>query len=341
MLRDGDALTNVELVAAASARHTVTRTYLVPAAGGRVDRLVSDFTGCGRRQARSWLSLGLVRVDGHKVRQGELLHAGQRVEIGSAPTDEAAPRATNEASPATADAMRVIFESDALLAVFKPAAVHTHRGRSAPTAADFVETILGSQAHVGERAEEAGIVHRLDRDTSGVLLVARHRDSYLRLRDAFASGESLKFYLALVDRRLRTSRTIDAALARGAHRMIVARPHERAWNAQTFVQPLDGGTDWTLVLASMRSGVSHQIRAHLALIGHPLLGDSVYGSSPAPAGTREGHLLHAARIVIRRERIDLSVAAPPDFVRAYAALQRGGHVARAADASAPDAQDNA
>ncbi len=285
----------------------------------RVDRLLADATGCGRRRARSWLSLGFVRVDGWRVQAAELVRIGQRIDVTL--EDEIEAVAPGELSPTAPEPMRVLLESPTLLAVFKPAAVHSHQGRNKPTAADFVESIIGSQAQIGERPEEAGIAHRLDRDTSGVLLVARNRQSYLMLREAFATGQSRKFYLALVDGRLSEQCTIEQPLTRRARHMVAAGPYDFALAARTFVEPLDGAQDWTLVLASMRTGVTHQIRAHLAMIGHALLGDSLYGGRPAPSGTRSGQLLHAARITIPG-LIDVSAAAPADFVGAYAALRR-------------------
>lgn len=259
-----------------------------------------------------------MRVAGRRVRAGDLVQAGQRIDV----VLEEEPAAGALGAAAATPAMRVIIDGPDLLALFKPAGVHTHRGRSTPTAADFVEGLVGSQALVGSREEEAGIAHRLDRDTSGVLLVARTRQTYLAVREAFATGQSLKFYLGLVGGRLRGPRTIDQALARRTGRMAAAGRNDQALEARTVVEPLDAGTDWTLVLASMRTGVTHQIRAHLGSIGHALLGDSLYGNRAAPSGTRNGHLLHAARVTLPG-RIDVCAAAPADFVGAYAALKRG------------------
>ncbi|MBI5503871.1 MAG: RluA family pseudouridine synthase [Deltaproteobacteria bacterium] len=293
----------------------------------RVDRALAELSGCGRRRARLWLDQGLVRVEGHRVRAGDLVRAGQRIDVaGATPAPATAP--VTGAAATAAEPMRVLLETPTLLAIFKPAGVHSHRGRSGPTAADFVESVLGSQAAVGERDQEAGIVHRLDCDTSGVLVVAKTRRGYFALREAFATGQSLKFYLALVDGRLRERFTIDRPLARRARAVVAAGTHDHALAAQTFVEPLDGGADWTLVLASMRTGVTHQIRAHLALAGHPLLGDRLYGHRAAPSGTRAGQLLHAARLRLSGW-VDVSVPAPADFTGAYAALRGRAERSRA------------
>lgn|GEM_PF-224924 len=303
----------------------MTLSFVTPSAGVRVDRLLAETTGCGRRRARQLLAGGSVRIDGHRVRAGELVRAGQRVEVvaheNPQPASTPAKSAAGEHSAALPEALRVLAESATLMAIFKPAGVHSHRGLNEPTAADFVESTVGCQAEVGLQPHEAGIVHRLDRDTSGILLVARTRPVYLALRKAFSAGDSLKFYLALVDGKIEERSIVDRPLARRAHRMVAAGPHDNALPARTSVEPLESGSDWTLVQASMRSGVTHQIRAHMALIGHALIGDSLYATRPAPHGTRTGQLLHAARIVVPG-LIDVSAPTPADFVGAYAALRR-------------------
>jgi 23S rRNA pseudouridine1911/1915/1917 synthase len=283
----------------------------------RVDRLICDETGRGRRIVRRWLVEGRVRIDGHVATSG-----GDPVEPGSRIVIETDER-TGE--PERVADLRIVLETDEIVVVAKPAGLHSERGRSAGSVAELLEERYGDLSAVGERAAEAGLVHRLDRDTSGALVAARNRATYRKLRDAFAAGRTTKHYLALANGRLDRPREIAMPLVqRGDHVAAVsARDHDdSAIDARTFVEPLDIGPGWSLVLATMHSGAMHQVRCHLAAIGHPLFGDDLYGGDALDGAAREGQLLHALRIRIDGA-IDVTIAPPEDFVRAYAGLRRG------------------
>jgi len=150
-------------------------------------------------------------------------------------------------------------------------------------------------------------------------LATTESDAYLAARRAFAAGEVLKEYLVLVVGRLVDPQTIDTPLLRTRTRVRPARRGERARSAVTDVVPLEGGPSWTLVAATMRTGVTHQIRAHLALAGYPVVGDSKYG---APQSVARTHQLHARRITLPDGR---SVATSPgvEFLETLARLRRG------------------
>jgi len=159
----------------------------------------------------------------------------------------------------------------------------------------------------------------LDRDTCGVLLATTEADAYDAARKAFSAGEIVKEYLALVVGNWAAPRTIDVPLSRMRTRVRPARRGENARPASTDVVPLEGTSGWTLVAATMRTGVTHQIRAHLALAGHPIIGDSKYG---APRGIAPTHQLHARRITLTDGR---SITASPgiEFLETLARLRRG------------------
>jgi len=188
---------------------------------------------------------------------------------------------------------RTVYRDAALLVVDKPAGllVHPAPASEGPTLAQLV----AGQARGGER-QRAGIVHRLDRDTSGLLVVALQELAYERLRAALARREIRREYLALVAGRLEAgSGTIEAPIGRDPR-----RPTRRAVGgrgvrpARTHFQVLAQLVDTTLLAVTLDSGRTHQIRVHLRSIGHPLVGDPLYGG-PQLAGLRR-QFLHAARL---------------------------------------------
>ncbi len=286
--------------------------FIVPRPGERVDRLVADATGRGRRAVRQWLEAGCVRVDGRIARASDSPPSGSQILV----EDLSAPQ-----DPGPSWTLRIVAHNEHRIVVAKPAGLHCERGKSAGSVAELLEQAYGDLSQVGARAAEAGLVHRIDRDTSGVVIAAREAGEYRRLREAFRSGATLKHYLALAAGRLGGARQIDLALARRGDRMIVAGRHDDALPARTGLELLDGGDDWSLVLASMSTGVTHQVRVHMAAAGHPLLGDSLYGGPSLPGSQRSGHLLHALRVQVAGD-VDVTVGPPEDFLKAYASLSR-------------------
>lgn len=286
--------------------------FVVASTAERLDRLVADATGRGRRVVREWLAAGCVEVDGRIGAGSDVPPAGSTVEVRiPSPPPEPAPPLP----------LRIVHEGAKLLVLAKPAGLHCERGRSAGSLAAMLEERFGDRSTIGDRAAEAGLVHRLDRDTSGAVVAAMDRPTWLRLRRAFASGATRKSYLALAAGRIVAPVRAQTPLARRAARMVAAGRGDDALPAATWFEPLDSGGDWTLVLATMRTGVMHQVRAHLALLGHPIFGDERYGGPLLAGCQRHGQLLHALRVEIDGE-LDVTVAAPADLVGAYARLQR-------------------
>ncbi len=287
--------------------------FVVPPTGERLDRLVADATGRGRRLVREWLQAGRVRVDGRTGRGSDVPPAGSTVVV--------EPPADLPAAPPRL-AIRIVYEDPRLVVVDKPAGLHCEQGRSAGSVAELLEERFGERGSIGDRAAEGGLVHRLDRDTSGAVVAAMDRATWLRLRRAFSAGATRKSYLALASGRLRRIVRVDQPLARRASGVAPADATAgEAMEAETLFEPLESGRDWTLVLATMRTGVTHQVRAHLALIGHPILGDERYGGEPLAGCARQGQLLHALRVEIAGE-IDVTASPPGDFLRALALLRR-------------------
>lgn len=292
--------------------------FLAPAHEGRLDRLVADQTGQGRRAVRRWIEAEQVLVDGRVAKASESVAPGSEIVILGDPAT-ALGGAPSQGQPR----LRIVVDTGRYLILAKPAGLHCERGKAAGSVAELLEDLHADSSAIGDRADEGGLVHRIDRDTSGVLVAARTRESYLLLRQAFADGQAVKQYLALCDGKLSAPRQIDAPLTRRRGGMALAGRHDQALPALTHVEPLDGGANWSLVRATMRTGAMHQIRVHLASSGFPLLGDTQYHGPLLPGCARAGQLLHALRVQIGTE-FDASVGPDEDFLAAYARLRRFG-----------------
>ena len=195
---------------------------------------------------------------------------------------------------------RILWRDEALIAVFKPAAWHCFGGEE--SLADWLLRQFPELAKVGD-VEQPALLHRLDQQTSGLMLAARSDAVYHKMRQAFSAKVLDKEYLSLVCGRLEEDSQVSGKLGgryRRSRRVWVddgSRRLRGLRSAQTWIHPLASGSldgkDLTLALTRMRSGVRHQIRAHLAHLGHPIFGDLLYG---APASGSERFFLHAWRI---------------------------------------------
>lgn len=296
-----------------SGNEPTEKTFSAVRGGLRLDRLLVCHGLCGRRRARRLIGDGRVRVDGRLAPASTRVAAGAVVSVTLA----------SESPPGqpTSAAVRIVWESAELVAIAKPAGMHTHGGASDESVAAWLNSCRPGLATIGAHVVESGLVHRLDRDTSGIVVAAKTPASYRSLRSDFAAKRITKEYLALVDGRVEGPRHIEVELARRRTRVVEARRGDRRLTASTRIEPIFRASAWSLVRVSIRTGVTHQVRAHLALSGHPIIGDEKYGGVPAPTGTRSGQLLHALAINLA-DGLQLAVAAPPDFVRALWLLRR-------------------
>ena len=297
------------------------RTFTVPPGSNpvRVDVfLARHVPGGARRRAQRALQAGAVRVNGRRVRKSRTVAGGDVVEV----ADEICDAVPLQPNPELAIA--VLYVDDDLLALDKPAGLPSHALRSdeTQTAANFLLARYPELVGVGKRALEPGLVHRLDTDTSGVLLVARTPEAYRALRQQFTAHAVMKEYLALVEGDITTSGEVRVPIAHDRHNRRKMRvwlrppgPHVRARAAITSYRPLELLPGATLLQVRIATGVMHQIRVHLASIGHPILGDRIYNRTPG--GSLPRHLLHACRITFRHprtgERVEISSPLPPDF----------------------------
>jgi 23S rRNA pseudouridine1911/1915/1917 synthase len=283
-------------------------------AGQRLDRFLAAPLG-SRAAAARLIEAGRVRVDGRPVRKGHLMAAGERVTVAAPPAAEAEV----EAAPRGPD-FGVAYEDEHLLVVDKPAGmvVHPARGHRSGTLAQA----LAGRAAGGDEPARPGIVHRLDRDTSGLLVVAKSDEVHRALKAELAERRLHREYLALVDGvpPARTG-TIDAPIGRDRRdRVLVSVDTDVPREAITHFEVIRVLAGAALLRVVLDTGRTHQIRVHLAAIGHPVAGDPAYGGSKRLGLSRQ--FLHAARLAfthpVTREALDLESPLPADLARALA-----------------------
>jgi 23S rRNA pseudouridine1911/1915/1917 synthase len=281
------------------------------AAGERLDRFLAAPLG-SRAHAQRLIDAGQVRVDGTPQPKRHRLAGGERVEV-----DEADPRPAPQRGEAP---FAVAYEDEHLLVVDKPAGVVVHpaRGHRSGTLAQALSPIAAG----GEDAARAGIVHRLDRDTSGLLVVARSETAHRALRDALQARAITREYLALVEGRPPArSGTIDAALGRDRRvRTRMSTDTDDPHSAVTHFEIEEALPRTTLLRVRLETGRTHQIRAHLQAIEHPVVGDPEYGTAGRLGLERQ--FLHAARLAfahpVTGAPVDVSSPLPEDLRRALA-----------------------
>ncbi len=279
------------------------------AAGERLDVFLAASAG-SRAAAQRLIDAGLVRVDGELRAKRHVLSGGETISV-----QEAAPAARPEAPPAP---FRIAYEDEHLLVVDKPAGVVVHPGRGREEGT-LVQALAGRVAG-GPEPERPGVVHRLDRDTSGLLVLARGDGAHTALAAALRARRITREYLALVEGRpaARTG-TIDAPLGRDRRvRTRISTDTDEPRAAITHFETERALPDSTLLRVRLETGRTHQIRAHLLAIGHPVVGDGEYGHAGRYGLRRQ--FLHAARLAfdhpVTGEPLDLRSPLPEDLVEA-------------------------
>ncbi len=267
---------------------TLSFTAEVADAGKRLDHYLRDrFPGYSRSRLQSWIKDGRVRVDGAAAKAALLLRGREHIEV--SPAELPPLRATAEDLP-----VEVLYEDAAVVAVNKPAGLVVHAGAGAH-AGTLVNRLVHRFASLSRTGGDLrpGIVHRLDRGTSGVLLVARTDPAHRNLAAQFAGRTVEKTYLALVHGRVRAdSGRITKPIARDpVRRTRMTARLGTGREALTSYRVLERFERFTYLEVRIGTGRTHQIRVHLASIGHPVAGDRLYG---APANARV--FLHAGRI---------------------------------------------
>ena len=289
-------------------------------AGLRLDSALATQPGVSSRaQAQRLIDGGRVAIDGehrakrHVLRPGELVTF--RLEEDTGQGEGEIPR------------FEVAYEDEHLLVVDKPAGlvVHPAAGHRGPTLAGA----LTGRAAGGDDPARPGIVQRLDRDTSGLMVVAKSEQAFAALQAMVAARELDRRYLALVEGRPPSaSGTVDAPLGRDRRRRSLrSTESDRAKPAVTHFSALESLPRTTLLGVRLETGRTHQIRAHLSAIGHPVCGDSAYGGGPG--GSRLGltrQFLHSSRLgfchPLSGENLDCESDPPNELRRALDAARR-------------------
>ncbi|HVC31843.1 MAG TPA: 23S rRNA pseudouridine(1911/1915/1917) synthase RluD [Steroidobacteraceae bacterium] len=303
-------------------------------AGLRLDQaLARELPQYSRARLQGWIETGAVQVDGRQLRGKDKVLGGEQVQI--AARLEADDRVAPEAQP-----LAVVHEDRALFVINKPAGMVVHPGAGNP--GHTLQNALLALDPKLARVPRAGLVHRLDKDTSGLLVVARTPEAHARLVAALAEREIERSYLAICNGAMTGGATVDAPI--GRHRTQRTRMAVRndGREAITHYRIEKRYRAHTLVRVQLETGRTHQIRVHLAHIGYPIIGDPVYGGrrrlpagcSPALAAALSAfprQALHAARLALAHpitgRALDWEAPVPDDMARLLAALDDDQRIA--------------
>jgi 23S rRNA pseudouridine1911/1915/1917 synthase len=289
--------------------------------GRRLDAAVaSHVPSLSRSRIARLADEGRVRVDGKPRKPAFRLRPGQTVEIAVPPPAPAGLLA--ESIP-----LDIVLEDQDLLVVNKPAGltVHPAPGHPSGTLVNALLSAVRDLAGIGG-ALRPGIVHRLDKDTSGLLVVAKSDAAHRSLAAQFKAHTAQRTYLAIVRGRVRRDAgTITAPLGRHPVQRTKIAVVPRGREAVTHYTVLERFRDATLLACRLETGRTHQIRVHLAHAGHPVLGDPVYGRARVPEMARQA--LHAARLEFTHprtgRRVTCTAPLPDDMARLLARLRHG------------------
>jgi 23S rRNA pseudouridine1911/1915/1917 synthase len=303
----------------------VTRELIAEdgAAGARLDRYLAEHAGLpSRAAAERLIERGAVRVDGAPAHKALRLAGGELIEL-----EDEAEKAPDGPEAGVELEIPLALIDEHLIVADKPAGVVTHPapGVVGPT---LVAALRSVGLRGGEDEQRPGVVHRLDRDTSGLLVLSRSDEAYASLGEQMRAREIEREYIALVRGRPPSRRgTIDAPIGRDRNdigRMAVGGRGERP--AVTHFELSEPLPNASLLRLKLETGRTHQIRVHLAAIGHPILGDPLYGVPGGQIGLRR-QFLHAARLGFAHpadgHRVELTSELPPELADALERARAG------------------
>lgn len=290
---------------------------VVNSPGERLDRFIAArLPELSRSYIQRLIEAGHITVNGRMARPGLRLKAGDNITIAQPPP---------EPSPITAEniPLKIIYEDEGLLVVDKPAGMTTHPAPGHP-GHTLVNALLSHLPKLPESDNPArpGIVHRLDKDTSGLMIVAKSQAALADLSAQFKSHRVKKAYLALVKGRIKPeSGVIDAPIGRDPshrQRMAVVNSGRPARTAYTVLKHAGG---CTLLEARPETGRTHQLRVHFAAVGHPIIGDATYGTK---SGIVSRQFLHAHKLSFKLpssgKLVEFTSPLPPDLQQSLKSL---------------------
>jgi len=285
----------------------------------RLDRfLAKTAPEFSRSRIQTLIRQGYVTVNGAAPRARDMVEAGDRIALFE-PPKEAIDLAPEKI------ALSVLFEDGDLIVINKPAGISVHpgAGRKSGTLVNALLSHCKDLSGIGGK-ERPGIVHRLDKETSGCLVVAKNDFAHIDLARQFASRTVDKIYLALVaGKPRRASGSIVAPITRHrVHRKKMAIAREGGRMARTDFKVVRTGREASLLECRLYSGRTHQIRVHLQHLGYPILGDTIYGGRHAGQVSRQ--MLHAWKLGFEhprgKRRMDFEAPLPDDFANAISEL---------------------
>ena len=310
---------NTEEDAADDAIETRAHTVGEKEHGTRLDKVLVGVAGeFSRNQLQSLIERGCVQVDGITMAQpSRKLRLGQRVEVALVPTAE------SQAFRAEAMVLDVVFEDAHLLVVNKPAGLVVH-----PAAGHWSGTLLNGLLawHPGASTlARAGIVHRLDKDTTGLMVVAKTLITMTALTRAIAARDVHREYLAIAHGLVSPMQfSVEQPIGRDPRTRVRMAVVTTGKAARTDFECIASAAGATALRCVLHSGRTHQIRVHLSFIGHPLVGDEIYGGRPLLGLQRQA--LHAARLRLAHPvtgaALDFACAPPLDFQAAWATVSQ-------------------
>ncbi len=301
------------------------------ATGTRIDIFVAAETGMTRSAAAKLAEDGRIKVNGKAVQKNRKLNANETVEviIPAPRSDEAAP----EDIP-----LDVVYEDSDIIVINKPSGMVVHPAAGNPDGT-LVNALLH---HCGDSLSgiggvtRPGIVHRIDKETSGLIAVAKNDEAHLSLSEQLKDHSMRRVYFAVAVGGFKTdSGTVDAPIGRcptDRKKMAVIRdPEKQARQAVTHYEVLERYRGFTYIKCELETGRTHQIRVHMSYIGHPLMGDTLYGGGHTEFEKNNkkhimGQCLHAGKLILRHPRTNelmtFEAPLPEDFVKILEKLRK-------------------
>ncbi len=281
--------------------------------GKRIDLFVGDALSLSRAKVKALFEDGAVKLNGKRAKKGVMVAPGDSLEV-EVPE---VPAETGAVADAALE-LRTLHVDDALVFIDKPAGVPTQplKPGETGTVANALIAKFPEMTGIGDDAREAGLCHRLDVETSGVLLAARSRSAWEAMRAAFSEDRAVeKRYLALVRGPLADEGVIEVPLEHAGDHVVPGIAAGRPAITEFSVRARQGA--YALVDVKLITGVLHQVRAHLAAVGAPIVGDTLYGGAAEPGLTR--FFLHAVSLGVRHpvsgEMVHVESPLPPELTK--------------------------
>ena len=288
----------------------------------RLDKVLTGELGLSRTTIQSWLKAVLISVNGEVVKSNYKAQSGDEVTI--LQKEEETITIQPENIP-----LDIVFEDDSLIVVNKPSGmvVHSSKGHYSGT---LVNALLYHSNSLSDSTSEEiyrpGLVHRIDKDTSGLLVIAKNNDVHQKLAEQIAENKMSREYIAIVDGHFaHETGVVDAPLSRHQTNRLKRVVEKGGKNAITHFEVLDSFSNYSLVSCRLETGRTHQIRAHMEFIKHPIVNDPLYHPKGKKA-TEFGQFLHARTLSFTHpltgETLNFQVEPPKEFAE-FIQLNKG------------------